>query len=219
MPKEWILNQANMRWQLTYKRSVGPVAKWIRECSPKSLEDWKKGYGEKLMNEKSINADKHFEELGKRLCKEIKRVVSAEIDEISEKDCIDYIREVVIERTYEGYQAEMATIYGELEQKIGVKIEPAPDEWDRGYFVDYYIKINGSYIGLQVKSAPNDEKAPEWVERWGRITKDRHKEFEEKYGGKVFMVYSTEDNKEIYNKEVIDQIKSEISRLRTRVKK
>lgn len=32
MPKEWILNQANMQWGLTKKNKVGPVAELIRKC-------------------------------------------------------------------------------------------------------------------------------------------------------------------------------------------
>ncbi len=39
MPKEWILNQANMRWGLTKKNKVGPVSELIRKCSPKALKD------------------------------------------------------------------------------------------------------------------------------------------------------------------------------------
>jgi len=35
MTKEWTLNMANGRWGLTKQNRVGPVAAWIRECSPK----------------------------------------------------------------------------------------------------------------------------------------------------------------------------------------
>ncbi|GIV26992.1 MAG: hypothetical protein KatS3mg027_0806 [Bacteroidia bacterium] len=44
MPKEWILNQANMRWGLTKKKNVGPVAELIRKCAPKTKEDWETYY-------------------------------------------------------------------------------------------------------------------------------------------------------------------------------
>ena len=30
-----------------------------------------------------------------------------------------------------------------LPRDLGVKIEPAPDEWDRVYNVDFYIEIDG----------------------------------------------------------------------------
>jgi hypothetical protein len=44
MVKEWILNQANMRWGLTKKNKVGPVSELIRKLSPKSLKDWEEYY-------------------------------------------------------------------------------------------------------------------------------------------------------------------------------
>ncbi len=44
MPKEWILNQANMRWGLTRKKKVGPVSESIKKCSPKCIEVWEKYY-------------------------------------------------------------------------------------------------------------------------------------------------------------------------------
>lgn len=48
MGKEWILNIANSRWGLTKKNKVGPVAAWIRECSPKDISEWERFYLEKL---------------------------------------------------------------------------------------------------------------------------------------------------------------------------
>lgn len=37
MLKEWILNQANMRWGLIRKDKIGAVAELIRKCSTKIL--------------------------------------------------------------------------------------------------------------------------------------------------------------------------------------
>ena len=61
MPKEWILNQANMRWGLTRKNKVGAVSELIRKCSPKSLQEWENYYYE------NAYPKQHLEELGKRL--------------------------------------------------------------------------------------------------------------------------------------------------------
>ena len=47
----------------------------------------------------------------------ISEVLKAEIEEVKEEDCIQYIRNLVINRTYEGYKTEINTIYGQL-QKI-----------------------------------------------------------------------------------------------------
>ncbi len=92
----------------------------------------------------------HIIELGKRLYIKITEVIQAEVAEITEQDCIDYMMQLVIDRTYEGYVTEIQTIYGQLQKILGVKIEPAPDDWDRLFNVDFYIKINNKYIGLQI---------------------------------------------------------------------
>ena len=70
-------------------------------------------------------------------------VIQAEIEEVTEEDCLQYIYNLVINRTFDGYQTEIKTIYGKLQRDLGVKIEPAPDEWDRVYNVDFYIEIDG----------------------------------------------------------------------------
>ena len=54
MPKEWVLNSANMRWGLNKKSQVGAVAKEIRECSPKDITEWESYYYEKSI-QKNIN--------------------------------------------------------------------------------------------------------------------------------------------------------------------
>lgn len=39
MPKERIINQANMRWGLNKKDKVSAVSDEIRKCFPKSLKE------------------------------------------------------------------------------------------------------------------------------------------------------------------------------------
>jgi hypothetical protein len=133
MAKEWILNQANMRWGLTKKNKVGAVSDEIRKCSPKSLEEWEEYYYN------SVYPKSRLEELGRRLYIKITEVCQAEIESIEEEHCIDFIVNLVINRTFDGYQSEIQTIYGQLQKALGVKVEPAPDEWDRGYNVDFFI--------------------------------------------------------------------------------
>ena len=147
MAKEWILNQANMRWGLTRKSKVGPVAELIRKCAPKTLSDWEKFYLDKAYSKQ------HLEQLGKILFIKVTDVCKSEIENVTEEDCINFIYNLVINRTFDGYQSEIQTIYGQLEKNLGVKIEPASDEWDRGYNVDYFIKIHEKYIGIQIKPA------------------------------------------------------------------
>jgi hypothetical protein len=207
MPKEWILNQANMRWGLTRKDKVGPVAELIRKCAPKTLKEWEDYYL------KNVYPKEHLEYLGKILFLKVTDVCRAEIESITEDDCINFIYNLVINRTFDGYQSEIQTIYGQLQNILGVKIEPAPDQWDRGYNVDYYIQVKDKYIGLQIKPGGYEYITQIINER--KQQKRTHEKFTKKFGGKVFYIISVTEgkNKRIFNPEVIDEIKQEIERL------
>lgn len=130
------------------------------------------------------------------------------------KDAIDYIFNMVINRTYDGYVTEIKTIYGQLEKELNCKIEPAPDEWDRLYNVDFFIKINNNYIGIQIKPINQGIQLSQIFKEKG-LQEESHSKFLKEFGGKVFYIFSarTDGKKVIMNPEVIDKIKNEISRL------
>lgn len=221
MAKEWILNIATNRWGFNKKKSVGPVSQWIRECAPKTIKEWEEFYFKKLgdfLKNKGIplSSYQYIEDLGRKLYVKISEVIKAEIDEINEDDCIEYIKNLVINRTYDGYLNEIDTIYGKLKKILNVEIKPAPDEWDRLYNIDFYIQIGNKYIGLQIKPITY-EQTPE-IYRWKEWLGKTHKKFEENFGGKVFIVFSIkkDNKKEIYNPEVIEEIKKEIEILKVR---
>lgn len=208
MAREWILNSATNRFQLNYKKNVGAVSEEIRKCTPKSLEEWREYYF------RNVRSRAHLEDLGRKLYIKITEVIASEVGQISEQDCIDYILGLVINRTYDGYQTEVKTIYGQLENELGCRINPAPDDWDRGYNVDFYIEVNGKFIGIQIKPVSDVSHIPQ-IYKERNLQKDSHSEFRKKFGGKVFYVFSaaTGNKKEIKNTEVIEQIRSEMQRL------
>ena len=196
-----------MRWGLTKKNKVGAVSDEIRKCAPKSLTEWEEHYYKK------VYPKEHLENLGRRLYIKITEVCQAEIESITEQDCIDFIITLVINRTYDGYQSEIQTIYGQLQQALGVKVEPAPDEWDRGYNVDFFIKVKDKYIGLQIK--PAGYAYITQIINELEFQKRTHEKFTAKYGGKVFYIISVKEGKKkvIHNPEVIEEIRKEIERL------
>ena len=209
MAKEWILNSAMNRFQLNFKRNVGAVSEEIRKCSPKKIEEWGKYY---FLN---VRSKEHVESLGRKLYIKIPEVISAEVENITEDDRINYMINIVIDRTFDGYMTEIDTIYGQLQKILDVKIEPAPDEWDRLFNVDFYIKINTKYIGLQIKPISGVSHIPQ-IYKEKTLQEKTHKKFQKEYGGKVFYIISIKkDNKKIiHNKEVISEIENEIKRLK-----
>ena len=126
--------------------------------------------------------------------------------------------QLVIDPTFDGYMTEIQTVYGQLEHMIGVKVEPAPDEWDRLFNVDFFISIGEKCIGLQIKPITfggGNVQLPE-IFKEKAIQEETHRKFAEKFGGKVFYIYSYRngEKKEIYNKDVIEEIRTEITRLK-----
>lgn len=207
MPKEWVLNSVMNRFQFNFKRNVGPTSESIRKCSPKNLEEWKEYYYSK------VKPKQHIDQLGKELFKRIHTIVKQEIEDITEKECIDYMHNLVIDRTFDGYTSEIAMIKEILEKDLGVEIKEASDEWDRLLNIDFFIKIKDKFIGLQIKPA-GPELMPQIIKE-RTIQEETHKNFTNKYGGKVFYVFSEKkgDKKVLSNPEVIEEIKKEIKRL------
>lgn len=209
MPKEWIINSAMNRYQLNFKRNVGPTSESIRKCDPKTVDEWRKYYFSQ------VKPKEHIINLGKKLYVKITEVVQSELAEITEQDCIDYMIQLVIDRTFDGYRTEIETVYGQLQSLLSVKIEPASDEWDRLFNVDFFINIgHQKYIGLQIKPVNDGIQLAE-IFKEHALQLESHKKFTAKYGGKVFYVFSMKQNgkKIIANPEIIDEIKEEVKRL------
>ena len=215
--RETLLNYGMNRWGLNKAHSVGPTSELIRACAPNSFEDWeifyfntakqKKKNGSRITREYIIG-------LGQTLYIKLSEVVRNELGSINEEECIDYAYNLVLNRTYEGYRSEIDTIYGQLESILEVKIEPAPDNWDRTFGIDFFIKVSNSFIGLQVKPISTGKSLNDY--QWIEMHAKSHAKFQAKFGGKVFFIFSVKganDKKRVFNMEVIEEIQAEIKRL------
>ncbi len=215
--RETLLNYVMNRWGLNKAYSVGPTSELIRNCAPKTFEEWESYYfsnaTQKKKNGLKISRE-YITGLGQKLHIKLSEVVQNELESIKEEECIDYAYNLVLNRTYEGYKSEIDTIYGQLQGVLGVKIESAPDEWDRTFCVDFHIEINKKHIGLQIKPISSGKALDQ--HQWDNMHDVKHKQFEEQFGGKVFFIYSVKSSgkkKKIYNIEVIKEIHREIERL------
>jgi len=84
MAKEWILNSAMNRFQLNFKRNVGPTSESIRKCSPKTLDEWREYYFN------NVKSKEHVEDLGKKLYVKITEVIQSEVADVTEQDFVVY---------------------------------------------------------------------------------------------------------------------------------
>lgn len=215
--REGLLNYGMNRWGLNRSYKVDKTSKLIRSCAPKSFQEWEEYYFANAWQQKKKGIKitrQYIEDLGRKLHVKLTEVVQSEIASISEEECIDYAYNLVLNRTYEGYWREIDTIYGQLQSIIGRTIEPAPDEWDRLYGVDFFIPVKEHYLGLQVKPLSSSQSQLKY--QWEERHRVNHARFKDDFGGAVFFVYSVKGSrkkKKIYNPEVVTKIMEEIARL------
>lgn len=216
--KEKVLNYANQTYQLSRPNKVGAVMALIRECQPKTIKEWERWY---FKNAYTVSktptkiTPKSLRELGERLYEKITEVVIPEWEaafrQLTLQDCIDYIYNLTINRTFDGFLREKSVINDGLAKIFpNIIFEESDSELDHAGDIDYVAKVGDSAFGIQIKPVTAQANFGNYspTERM----KNSFAEFEEQYGGKVFIVFSFDG--EIGNKEVIDQIRKEINRLK-----
>lgn len=218
--KELLLNLACQRYQLTRPNKVGPVMELIRECQPASHVEWEKWYFEHAetsgRNQTRITRES-LHELGERLYAKLSEVLLPQIREamlsITKDDCVDYIYNLTINRTYDGYLREKSVVNDGLAKRFpDIAFEESSPELDHAGDVDYVAHVGKYQFGIQIKpvTANTNFGGYSLTERM----KMSFKEFEDKFGGRVFVVFSLDG--EIGNAEVVEQIAEEIKRLQNR---
>ncbi len=220
--KEKVLNYASNTYHLTRPNKVDTVMALIRECQPKALEEWEEFYFLKAYTKKKekIKITKEtLDELGERLYAKITEVVipewTAAFEDLTLQDCKNYIYEVTIVRTYDGFLLEKSVINDVLAKLFPeIEFEESDPELDHAGDIDYLGKVGDKAFGIQIKPLKANVNFANY-----KITERMSasfQEFEEKYGGKVFVIFWTRmgDKKVIKNREIIEKIKTKIERLK-----
>ena len=215
--KEKVLNYACQTYQLSRPNKVGAVMALIRECQPNTISEWQKWYFENAYTETQTRTKitkESLTELGERLYEKITEVVipewEAAFKHLSLQDCIDYIFNLTINRTYDGFLREKSVVNDGLANLFSnIAFEESAPELDHAGDIDYIAKVGEKAFGVQIK--PITAKANFGNYSPTERMKTSFADFTQKFGGKVFVVFSKDG--EIANKEVVDEIKQEIERL------
>lgn len=215
--KEKVLNYATQTYQLSRPNKVGAVMALIRECQPKSFEEWEKWYFENASTNGKMPVKitkESLVELGERLHIKIREIVIPEwteaFNQLTLQDCIDYITNLTINRTYDGFIREKSVIEDNLAKAFPtVRFEESAPELDHAGDIDYLGWVGSKAFGIQIK--PVTAKANFGNYSVSERMKASFDDFTEKFGGTVFLVYSIDDK--IANEDVTAQIAHEIKRL------
>jgi hypothetical protein len=215
--KEKVLNYATQTYQLSRPNKVGTVMALIRECQPKTIEEWEKWYFENAITDGKTQTKitkESLEELGERLYVKIKEIVIPEwteaFNQLTLNDCVEYIYNLTINRTFDGFFREKSVIEDNLAKTFpNVKFEESDPELDHAGDIDYLGWIEKKAFGIQIK--PVTAKANFGNYSATERMKASFDNFTKKFGGQVFIVFSIDDK--IKNEDVIEKIDSEIKRL------
>jgi len=219
--KEKVLNYTSNTYQLTRPNKVGAVMALIRECQPNALDEWEQFYFEKAhtKSQQPVKITKEIlDELGERLYAKITEVVipewTAAFKDLSLDDCKEYIYQVTIVRTYDGFLLEKSVINDGLAKAFPeVRFEESDEELDHAGDIDYIGRVHNKAFGIQIKPVTANSNFGNY--NISERMSNSFKAFEEKFGGKVFVIFSTRvgNKKDIVNKDILEQIRLEIARL------
>lgn len=217
--KEKVLNYTCQTYQLSRPNKVGAVMALIRDCQPKSINEWEQWYFNEAFTESKSPlkiTPEILTELGERLYEKITEIVipewQAAFSELSLQDCKDYIHNLTINRTYDGFIREKSVVNDGLARYFpGVKFIESSDDLDHAGDIDYLGFVGSKAFGIQIKPVTANANFGNYSV--SERMRENFIDFEKKYQGKVFIVFSLDG--EIENKGVVDEIKKEIERLKT----
>lgn len=155
-------------------------------------------------------------ELSNKLHEKITEVVIPEWQEafnaLTKQDCYDYIYNLTINRTFDGYLREKSVVNDGLAKEFpNIKFEESPAELDHSGDIDYlgFVKDKIAF-GIQIKPITAQSNFGNY--KPSERMQHSFKNFTDDFKGNVFIVFSLDG--EIANKQVIEDIKKEIERLK-----
>lgn len=189
----------------------------IRECQPKSIEEWEKWYFENANTDGKTPTKitkESLEELGERLFVKIKEIVIPEwteaFNQLTLQDCVEYIHNLTINRTFDGFIREKSVIEDNLAKAFpNVKFVESDPQLDHAGDIDYLGWVGDKAFGIQIK--PVTAKANFGNYSATERMKASFEAFKGKFAGNVFIIFSIDDS--IKNENVIELISEEIKRL------
>ncbi len=155
------------------------------------------------------------DELGIRLHDKITEVVIPEWQEafrsLTLQDCIDYIHNLTINRTFDGYIREKSVVNDGLAKVFpSVKFEESPSELDHAGDIDYLGYVGDKAFGIQIKPATAKSNFGNYSV--SERMKASFQDFEADYGGKVFIIFSLDG--EVANENILKDVEKEIEKLK-----
>lgn len=187
------LNYYFNKGKFNHPIEIGFVMNEIRKAKPMTINEWRFYYYDNVRSEEQLY------EIALRMYNSVEENSR---NNYTVEICLNYIKDVIFRRTFEGYNKENEALKI-LNKIINTKVMLSPKEWDGEFFIDFIIE--NPLIGIQLKPITFYKGG------YNRIVNidNKLKEFEKMYKAKTFiLIYEIKNNLiEIQNMAVIDEIK------------
>jgi hypothetical protein len=153
-----IINIVSNTYKVTGPNNIGSTSDLIRKCDPSDKEEWKKYCLSYLHNKNGDKID--FDKLSQDLFNKasfhidcLKKQLSNMSDEQLYQKCFDFIYDLVIDKTFDGYINEKEIITKTLSKKLGVDFQQPSIYQDSAKNIDAIGKKNNVVFYIQLKPA------------------------------------------------------------------
>ena len=208
MAKKTHLNSAVTRFKFNQKPHIGDINGAISLATPLTEQEWSDFYFQ------NVKSESELDRIGSELYRKISDVVLPEISSITEEDCKEYMRELVIKKSFEGHRTRYIILNSELIKKTGKDFRFLPDYPNdykfRTYAIDYYHldETKDLLIGIKVQPFSITKSQEPHVKKALQEIQQTHKEWEDKEAGRFFILYysGAKENYTIHNEEILEEI-------------
>nr|EMN22696.1 MjaI restriction endonuclease [Leptospira santarosai serovar Arenal str. MAVJ 401] len=185
----WILNDLLNHYKINSRYSIGDLQAHLGFLNPADLESWKEYYF------KHVRTQEDVEQKGKTLYQNIISEVLPAVGLINQEDCIRYLKNLIFEKTFDGYNLRKNQLRFLLEDKLKVTLEfryDYPDDYKyKTYCIDYYYYDSDKDMLIGIKILPDTmlKKRTQSMQSSLDEIKTEHANIMDKKGGEFFILY------------------------------
>lgn len=208
MAKEYHLNAAVNRFGLNKKRSVGDLMELLSLAMPLTLEEWEEYYYTHGRSRDQVAA------IGQELSRKLRDVLIHELESITEEDCITYMRELLLQKTFEGHRTRFYTLRQQILDRTGKLFNFLPEhreDWRfRDHRIDYYHHDATKDLLIGLKACPDSMRMSQnmFARQALEEIEATHRQLSDKAAGHFYILYfhGTSEHCTIENPEILDEI-------------
>lgn len=180
---------------------------WIALLQTSSLAEWRKAYGAHVRSADDLEA------VGSRAWTEFQEYLKVAAC-LTEADFQEYVRELAQDRTFEGWSNRREAVRRQLFAQTEIPFDYLRDhplDWrPRTYDIDFAAKHPTAGSWLAVKALPlstRDSGGPGVPARLAAM-RDKHAEFNARWGSAVVVYFSTEKKKTLLSAAEVDRVRA-----------